>query len=46
MMAQFVSGFDHTKLLQIRLRQFMSWLLAACATLAVLMTFSLLRTPG
>ncbi|MEP7188743.1 MAG: STAS domain-containing protein [Roseiflexaceae bacterium] len=36
---------DDPKLLQARLQKFMNWLLAAFATLAVLMTIMLLRVP-
>jgi rsbT co-antagonist protein RsbR len=36
---------DDPRLLQKRLQRFMNWLLAAFATLAVLMTIALLRTP-
>jgi rsbT co-antagonist protein RsbR len=38
-------ALDDPTILQTRLRRFMSWLLAAFATLAVLMTIALLRTP-
>lgn len=38
-------ALDDPTILQARLRRFMSWLLAAFATLAVLMTIAMLRTP-
>jgi rsbT co-antagonist protein RsbR len=44
-MTQSVIVFDDAKLLHMRLRRFMSWLLAVFITLAVLMTIMLLRVP-
>jgi rsbT co-antagonist protein RsbR len=45
MMKQPVVVLDDPKLLQMRLRRFMNWLLAAFIILAVLMTIMLLRVP-
>jgi rsbT co-antagonist protein RsbR len=44
-MTQSASVLDDAILLQMRLRRFMSWLLAAFLTLAILMTFMSLRVP-
>jgi rsbT co-antagonist protein RsbR len=44
-MTQPVIALDDARLLQARLRRFMSWLIAAFLTLAVLMTIMLLRVP-
>jgi rsbT co-antagonist protein RsbR len=45
-MRQSTLALDDQTILQVRLRRFMHWLLAAFGTLAVLMTLHLLRTPA
>jgi hypothetical protein len=44
-MQQSAVALDDQTILQVRLQRFMNWLLAAFATLAVLMTIMLLRVP-